>query len=51
MDSSKFKNDHPYIAPEVATQCYDDRIDIYSLGVLLFFITTEKPNLDINLID
>ncbi|KAM3139655.1 hypothetical protein pb186bvf_008300 [Paramecium bursaria] len=51
MDSSKFQKDYPFIAPEVATQIYDDRIDIYSLGVLLFFITTEKYNLDLSLID
>lgn len=32
-----------YVAPEVLAKNYDQRCDIWSLGVLLYIITTAAP--------
>lgn len=32
-----------YMAPEVLTRCYDERCDIWSLGVVLYMMVTGTP--------
>jgi len=42
-DSNKLVGTSYYVAPEVITKSYDERCDIWSLGVLLHVILTATP--------
>lgn len=35
-----------YIAPEVLAKDYDERCDVWSLGILLYIIATANPPID-----